>query len=79
MAGRVGPVLSVLIPPPLNLAPAHCVTGGYGFTLHKDIVSGGGTPSMTLIYETREEAAEARELVANAFAKAKSATGPGSR
>jgi len=62
---QVGPVLSV--------------TGGYVFTLHKDIVAGGGAPSMTLIYETSEEAAEARELVAKASSVAKSATGSASR
>jgi hypothetical protein len=63
MAGQVGPVQSIM-------------TGGFGFTLNDDPRR---TQCLTLVYETQEEAAAARKLVAEAFAKAKSATAPDSR
>jgi hypothetical protein len=65
MAGRVGDVMSL--------------TDGFGFTLHDDKNAGVNTQCMTLGFETRAEAADARKLVAEAFAKAKSATAPASR
>ena len=63
MAGKVSDVKSV--------------TDGYGFTLHDDVW--GGSPCLTLTFETIEAAAVARQQAADAFAKAKSATAPPSR
>jgi hypothetical protein len=65
MAGKVGDVMSV--------------TGGYGFTLHDDVRGGYNSPCLTLAFLTQQEAAEARKLVVEAFAKAMSATAPASR
>lgn len=62
MAGKVGKVMSV--------------TDGFGFTLHDDVRGDNNSPCLTLSFETHAEATAARELVAEAFAKAKSATVP---
>lgn len=58
MAGKVGNILDSV-----QIGDVH----GPGFSLH----AGQGGPNMTLVFVTREDANRARELIVDAFEKAK--------